>query len=233
MKIKNLKPLITESSHAGDVSQKISHPAYGLISVTRPNGGRKEMFGSDLHHDNTVTIRISNATEERSLGRSWYYEKGQILELDMTEAQWAKFVSSHGMSGTPITLRYIRGEGEIPWIESQNSKAQYSEKEFERTLKNNMQYAQDALNEVKELVAKGKAGKKDLENLEKIIWRIVELFPDSAAFAVKAFKEETEDLVEGAKIEIEASLSALVQKAGIEVLGIKDWNKPQLEDKEG
>lgn len=229
MAYKNLKPLITESSHAGDVSQKISHPAYGLISITRPMGGRKEMFGSDLRHDNTVTIRISNAIEERSLGRSWYYEKGQIIELDMTEAQWAKFVSSHGMSGTPVTLRYIREEGQIPWIESQNSKADYSEKEFERVIKNNMQYAQDALNEVKELIAKGKAGKKDLENLEKVLWRIVERFPDSAAFAVKAFKEETEEMVEGAKIEIEASLSALVQNTGIQALGIKNWNK--LEDK--
>lgn len=229
MAYKNLKPLITESSHAGDVSQKISHPAYGLISVTRPSGGRKEMFGSDLRHDNTVTIRIANAIEERSLGRSWYYEKGKILELDMTEAQWAKFVSSHGMSGTPVTLRYIREEGEIPGIESQNSKADYSEKEFERVIKNNMQYAQDALNEVKDLIVKGKAGKKDLENLEKVLWCIVERFPDSAAFAVKAFKEETEEMVEGAKIEIEASLSALVQNTGIEALGIKNWNK--LEDK--
>lgn len=229
MPFKNLKPLITESSHAGDVSQKISHPAYGLISCSRPSGGRKEMFGSDLRHDNTVTIRIANAIEERSLGRSWYYEKGQIIELDMTEAQWAKFVSSHGMSGTPVTLRYIRDEGEIPWIESQNSKADYSEKEFENLIKKHMQHAQNALNQVKDLVAKGKAGKKELENLEKVIWHMVERFPDSAAFAVKTFREETEEMVEGAKIEIEASLTALVQNTGIEALGLNDWNK--LENK--
>jgi hypothetical protein len=85
-----LAPEITVEKN-GDVVH--SHPAYGNIAVFNVSG-RKALYGADYLADGYLTIRVSTSKAKRSLSRFWRQEEQQIVEVAMSHAQWAAFVSS-------------------------------------------------------------------------------------------------------------------------------------------
>ena len=79
---------------------KMSHPSFGAISVTRTqSSGAHAMYGSSVRHRNTIRIQIRHSELTRELSRDWYSSHGLICELEMTQNQWAEFVSSIGQRG--------------------------------------------------------------------------------------------------------------------------------------
>jgi hypothetical protein len=72
------------------------HPAFGMIGASRvsssPPGAT--LFDSDIRHQHTVTVRIATATRRRDLNHGWLHRKREFVEVEMSEAQWASFVSS-------------------------------------------------------------------------------------------------------------------------------------------
>lgn len=231
-------PTITqlEDGRSGDNEYTINHPAYGVISLSRPSGGSCEMFGSDLKHNSRVTITINRAEENRSLNTSWIHSRKELIEIDMTEHQWAKFVSSAGMSPTPCTLRHVPEEGfklkRVPEIHNQSGAKEKASSEFAAKMNKFLDKGSELIEELSDLVAAGKANKKQLLSLlSKANASYVRLGSD-AAFAVECFEEEMENIVESGRSEIDAHITNLALRTGIEFLKLRD-NKPekQLEDK--
>src|SRR3546814_5396409 len=71
-----------------------------------------DVCSSDLFpHQNFVSIRICRSSLNRDLSNDWHYGKDQMMEVNMSEAQWATFVSSMNVgSGTPCTLASVDGQ---------------------------------------------------------------------------------------------------------------------------
>jgi hypothetical protein len=86
---------------------RYDHPAYGVIRTSQPQGNTV-LFGTDFVHHNFITLTICQASRERQYHEDRVFGEKVICEIDMSEAQWAHFVSSHGQySGTPVTLRHV------------------------------------------------------------------------------------------------------------------------------
>lgn len=212
----------------------IKHPAYGLVRVSRPTGTDRKLFGSDLKHGSTVSIEFSYAEEDRMLNKSWIHERGKILEIEMSEAQWAHFVSSAGMAPTPVTLRTVP-EGDLkrlPWIKEQQTEKQKASKEYQDKVDMTVEKAENVLKKLEELLGKGKASKKELTELKGLVQQSIGRFKSDTVFSVDMFEEAMEDLVEGAKIQIESHIMLTAQKIGAEHMGIS-FDGSMLEDKRG
>src|SRR4051812_4593225 len=93
------------------------HPAWAMIGASRvQNGGPgATLFDSDIRHQHTVRVSISTASRRRDLNRDWLHAEREFVEVEMSEAQWASFVSSMNVgNGVPCTLRRCEGEYEVP-----------------------------------------------------------------------------------------------------------------------
>lgn len=101
----------------------VKEPFMGNISLSRTSGNGQVMFDSPHAHQHVISMTISTAYRKHDLSRDWIFPEDRIVQLDMTEAQWAKMVSSIGMgSGTPVTLKYTQELGVIapPVLEVEN-----------------------------------------------------------------------------------------------------------------
>lgn len=96
-----------EPGPGGDDETVENHPAFAQIVAHRVSSTPGAvLFDSELQHGHYVTIQISEATRRRGLNRDWIYGGKRIIEVAMSEAQWASFVSSMNTSGVPCTLEW-------------------------------------------------------------------------------------------------------------------------------
>lgn len=226
----------TEDMGTGNDRVIQEHPAYGRITLTHPSGGNTEMFGSDIVHNERIAIRIDLGYEETAYGIPHYRSQsqsrgGRLLELEMTAYQWAGLVASHSGNGVPCTLRYVtpHGTGSLPLIDGQNTSTEQATKEVEGSLKAMMERHQEGVDALVALVAKGKANKKELQDLLAKVSYIHNKLPEVTSFALDTFVEHSETVMARANAEIEASLNSLIVRTGIQSLGIKPL---QLEEKD-
>lgn len=200
----------------------ITHPAYGIVRVTHPTGGEMKLFGSDMKHNNRICLTFYKAVEDRSLSNSWLHEKEVLMEVELSETQWASLVSSNMGSPTPITYRHYRDGNlvNVPLIGQQKTEREKFSKEYQDTIKTHMERGQAALTKLMELKEKGKAGKKDIDDLISIMQQSLGRFVSDTTFSAKCFEEVMEKTVTHAQVEIENSISNLAKRIGAEHLGI-------------
>ena len=69
----------------------LHHPAFGMIQVSRVQAGGRGMrlHGSELRHSEVIHLAIHHGTVNRNLNQEWYHATKSIVELYMSEAQWA------------------------------------------------------------------------------------------------------------------------------------------------
>lgn len=203
--------------------KRYEHPAFGCIVVTRwHGGGGQRLFGSDLRHSSGVTLHFHEADLRRGLSCDRHFARKTILEVDITEAQWARLVASAGDgSGTPVTLRYARSGPlvDIPGIAApQCSKREVHGKEMAEAVSKAISTVQAAAAELREMLEKpGSISKTQLKAIYSRMASIGRL-PGDVQFVYDQFAEATEQVAEDAKIEIEAHVSALASRLGLEQL---------------
>lgn len=92
-----------------------THPSFGCIQVSRCSG-TVSLFGSPIpHHDHYISVRIHMARRNVWSAGEGVSARGGIIEIAMSEAQWAALLSSLNIgSGTPCTIMWQRGIGSIP-----------------------------------------------------------------------------------------------------------------------
>jgi hypothetical protein len=208
------------------------HPAFATINVSRPSG-HATLFGSELKHQNYVTLTINRAEKHRSLHRDWIFGKNPIVEIAMSEAQWAQFVSSSGMgSGTPCTLQYAppadAGLEQVPSFPLHNFHQQFVD-ESEKRAKVLIAKTQEVIATLTAMVeAPGSIPKTELK---KLVWNLKCEFGNltsNTAFLHNMFKESMENIVESGKAELEAFAVNLVMNTGIEALAAAKPEMPAL-----
>ncbi len=110
-----------------------AHPSFGMLTFGSCQGGDIPLFGSSIKHRNTIRMEISHAEYNRNTGTDYVFSREQIVEAIMSPTQFADAITGIGSSsGTPITLRYGKGEGNIKPPEYVNKRKQF-ETEFAKT----------------------------------------------------------------------------------------------------
>src|SRR5262245_60626587 len=125
MSVKYQEPTIVDSDSL--TSETIErHPAYGQIGASRVSG-QTFLYGTDFAHQNYIIIEISRSELHRGLSNDWPFGRDKLIELALSEAQWATFVSSLNCGqGVQCTLTDFNRESipQIPAIKSRKAQFQ-------------------------------------------------------------------------------------------------------------
>lgn len=191
------------------------HPAFGLIGAHR--GSRSEgaiLFDSDIGHRNTISVRIQGASRKRSLHSDWIHGTQQYIEVEMSEAQWASFVSSMNVGdGVPCTLRFADHKivPELP---------------VETRLAQTMQETHDAAHEAYDNIKKAmvayeatlstKAPAKERAAALRALHFAIEHASANVDFAGKMLIEQSENVVTRARADIEAFVVTKARQLGVD-----------------
>ena len=197
------------------------HPAYAQIGASRVSG-RTYLYGSDFEHQHYVTISIHKSELHRGLSNDWPHAGEEYIEVALSEAQWASFVSSMNTGGgVQCTLNHLHGRG-VPQIpEAPNRQHQFKMEAGDRL--------DLAMNELKEL-RKGIENSKLSGLAKKDLLRNLNCaeanFRDNLGFVAEQFGEHIETVTERAKIEVNAYVQSVIIRAGL--TAIQDKSKPPI-----
>lgn len=181
--------------------------------------GRKVLFDSEHVHQNFITLSINKATRERGLSKDWIHGHREIIQVAMSESQWAAMISSLNFgSGVPATLEHLKGERVEQPVLTEDKTEQFS---------NEMGGCIEAIIAQVEELKKGKHTKKTLHTLNVIISHLKANIP----YVQDSFDRHMEERVDKAKTEIEAYMNNTVQRAGLEAL-LTQANAAALIEKE-
>lgn len=189
------------------------HPAWGLIGASRVSsspGG--VLFDSDIQHRNYVVVRLRRASRGRDLGHDWKYSEEGIVEIAMSEAQWASFVSTMNVGdGVPCTIERV-GTEDMPGME------------YEPRLAESMDEVRNAGGKMLEVIRKafetyqGHHTKANLKRLESAIANA----DNNMTYAAETLTEHAENVVQRARADIEAMVVSKAEQLGIEPGEITD-----------
>jgi hypothetical protein len=214
------EPISTRSDGPRD-EIKVTHPAYAQISASHVTGGAY-LYGSDFQHQHYVCIRIRRSELNRHLSNDWPFGQEELIEVALSESQWASFVSSmnRGM-GVQCTLQHINHK-QVPQIPAPRSTL----KDFKAE---GSEAARDALKLVTEVmtdIESSKLSQKQKDELMRKLDRIKSNTRSNLKFVLEQFGEHMEATVNKAKTEISAYANHLIVASGLAKLaGIKGTKK--------
>jgi hypothetical protein len=199
---------MTEQQPVVDERGDERHPAFGRVILNRMTSSHGiSLFDSEIKHTHVVTLSIQGATRKRDLNRDWIYpDSTPLVEIQMSEAQWASMISSfHDGGGTSCTISYTKQDGhtqEIPFA----PRMQHSMDEVKEAA--HRQYAKvlEALRLVEEKPNKGniKHLRTMLENADR-----------NVAYTAKSMTEHAENVVQKARADIEAMVVQHAEHLGL------------------
>lgn len=207
----------TKKSHFED-GKVYEHESYGAITVTRASG-QGYLFGSDAEHHHFVHVEVRHAEMHRTLSHDWVSSSSRmpVVEFWMTEAQWARFVSSFGDgTGTPCTLRTIDGRQ----IEKTPEPTHFTS-EFRDEIKKTVGKAATTLTELlKVLKESNLPGNKTLNKKEQGVLisgleQAVMAINSNLPYVEECFNETMENKMSEALIEFEGITSQRLRDIGI------------------
>lgn len=210
-----IEPVFTEIKEGARKGElRIDHPSYALCGVSRISGGRGYLFGSDFCHHNTIRLTIKTAHLIRGLSTDWPHSDKSLIEIEMSESQWAALISSFNVGdGVPVTLRYSHGKV-IEGIKNQVPKDQH----FRREINEHLQTVREITSAAMDVLGELKLSNKDRERMQKALDAIKREAFANTPFVAKCFEEHMENEKERAKVEINAYQTHMFMAAGIEAL---------------
>lgn len=206
------EPTITNEPWAADKDREVSrHPAYAQVSIHHVQGSAC-LYGSDFEHHNYVILTVKGSELHRDLARDWHFERNTIVEIALSEAQYATMISAPNRSGVPCTLQYREGEM-IPGLPRRDSTKLY-DAEIERKLHATVASLEKQRDEIKDAVSK--LPKKVQEQVLGPIETAIREISSNTPFVMKSFDEHMEASIEKAKVEVNAYVTNTVMRAGLE-----------------
>lgn len=197
------------------------HPSFGMLSFNRTHGGHSNLFGSSIQHNDTIHMILREGVVTRGLSDDRYIGEDEILEVEMSQSQFAELITSMNVgTGTPCTIKYLRGKGRINEADFINKRQQITN-EFKESMNERMSDAKEFYNEVMELFTTKKSiGKGDREMILKRLANVTQGMESSSKFIFDQFQNQIDKTITEAKGEIEAfaqnKINAIAQQALVE-----------------
>lgn len=185
-----------------------THPAWGLIGASRVSSGGRgaTLFDSDIQHQHFVMVRLSRAERRRNLMHDYKHGSEQIVEIAMSEAQWASFVSTMNVGqGVPCTIESI-GRKQVPGVE------------YEPRLAVSMEEVQDAATQALKQIQEALDDYLDHKTVKKLrtLEMLIRNAPANMRFAADSLSEHAENVVQRARADIEAMVVSKAEQLGID-----------------
>jgi hypothetical protein len=205
------KPQPVTTNEHGDET----HPAFGSISVSRIRSTPGAvLFDSGITHSEFIRVAVSRMSRQRDLKRDWLHaDSRDLIEVDMSLAQWGAFVSAFNTTGVPCTIRKTETDWNIPGLEF-DSRLAVSAQEARNA-------AHEAFGKIREAMAAvdaldPKAGIKDRRKALDNLRHAIQGAPASVEFAATSLTEHVEDVVAKARADVEAMVVAHAERIGLD-----------------
>jgi len=217
-----------------DFTEIPTHPSFGMLQFNRAYGSSgRALFGSSIKHSNVITLRITQGSVNRGLSENWFFGGKSYVEAEMSYSQFAEAISSFGIgSGVPITLRYVNGERieDCPFY----STIEKFQEEFKERQDSAADVLKEGIKTARKLLSEKKSfGKKDIEELLKILEHANREQGGNATFIYDQFNRQMEKTVTEAKGEVEAfvqnKLHAITMDALVNGARIEEIDAPKLD----
>jgi hypothetical protein len=192
------------------------HPSYGTVQVHRCSG-HASLFMSPFRHQNYIALSIHRASLHRSCANDRTYSTRALVEVDLSEAQWARLVSSAGQGeGTPCTINRIGGES-MPECPEQMEVEKFH-KDTDRLMAKSAASLSDAIKDMRALMDKPSVTKAERKAMLDKLNSAQQALTDGLPFVATQIRERMEHVVSEGKTEIEAFFQQTVQKLGMNQL---------------
>lgn len=235
MALETVTPTTIEDDEAAGGGTVTRHPAFGMVSVNRTHSTGTRLFASDLSHQEVITMSFHVAEQvehDGTIRNRRDRRTGTLLSVSLSPAQWAAMITSFGMGdGVPCTLNAIRTEGyqRLPLIGHTESVRERYERQIKEAAERQIRRIQENMDALAALVAKGKAGKKELADVYSGLASAVNNLPGNLAFTSELIQENMDKIVASGKAELEAAALGVATR-----LGVKEISRlAALEDKSG
>ena len=198
--------------------EKHTHPAFATIGAHRVIG-QANLFGSNVGHSGFVKIEITEASMHRDGYSERIHGSGKTYaEVWLSEAQWVAFVSRMNMdTGTPCTLRhYGNRDGMVfcPHIaEAEKAAERMGGRVDELHAEKIRNIAKHSA--VIDGLVEGLPAKKRAAILEAV-GRMTQHLEANHNYAAETLREFKEQLVTESKVEIDAMVTDVVGRLGLE-----------------
>lgn len=215
-----IPPTITEETGPLEGLRK-THPAYGMLSFSRVNGGPGKLFGSEIHHNSYIQMELKPAEEVRSLSNTWYFGRSKCLcSVRLSCAQFAELITSMNVgSGVPVTIDYIPDEeGERPFIKDEDTLHQQTMTEVKKETTDAFADAKALCTRLTEMVQGSKLSKANQAELIGMVNKVTSAVEGSLPFVLDQYQEAAEKVAAKAKAELEAWTTAVIHNLGMERL---------------
>ena len=190
-----VEPKVERTPDAPTHESTETHPAYGVVGISRWQGSGHRLFGSDFVHRVGLTLTIRKAQRHRSLSNDWVHGREELISITMSEAQWATLVSAVGQGeGVPCTLEYVNGKRVSVIPEPKETRV----KQFGDEMKRRFDLIKAEVGALRQRIIEGKGGKESLRLLDTIERGTVA----NTEFTAEQFDRHMENTVEKAKSEI-------------------------------
>lgn len=194
-----------------------THPAYAVVRASRVScSPGVVLFGSDFRHRQVIHLAVARADRRRDLSTDWvHHNLGQdLIQVALTEAQWATFVSSLNIGeGVPCTVEQVAGEP-VPGIAQVTDRRQ----QFRDELLDRLDVVKQALVDLgKQIEASPLSGKKKAD-MASLLHTATMNLAGNLDFVAEQFDEHVEATVERAKAEIHGHIGSVLAKAGLKQL---------------
>lgn len=193
-----------------------SQPCYGIINFKRVHCNSEHLYGSEVAHTDVIEMTVKRSDCVHELNHDWYFGKDDIIQLQMSSAQFAQLITSLNMGeGVPCTLTYTEKDGDIPQIKWVGQKEKIHN-DFNKQMESLKTLVTDDLDEVcGELDSKNVnlTRQRELSNKLKQIGRILY---DKIPFINKSFMESTDKVQTQAIQEVEARIQSKINYIGMQ-----------------
>ena len=183
----------------GDIETTGMHPAFAQIGASRVSG-HATLYGSEFNHQHFMTVTIRRSEVHRNLSRDWHFGLDELIEVAMSESQWAHFVSAPNAGmGAPCTIQHI-GRQSVPQIPEPTPKNDT----FKREVARRMEKSREDLRALLKNVEESKLSEKMKDELRRLIGVIDSGMSGSINFICDQFGEHMENVTNAAKSEVVA-----------------------------
>ena len=196
---------------------KESSPAYGMLLFSRVSGGDPNLFGSSVEHNHKISLTLRTGQVKRNLNEDWYLGDKTLFNVEMSYTQFAELISSMNVgSGVPVTIRFIKGEGEMPPVIPVSKRKQFID-EFESNNKDSNKQILALIEKVKAIFSEKRALKaSEKQAVLNDLHQLSMMVDSHNTFIAKQFNETMEHISGEAKGEIEAFFDNKIRQLAAE-----------------
>lgn len=206
-----------------DDKETMSHPSFGMAGFNRVSG-QTDLFAVDYPQSHYMTFTVCTGNVERRYGDEWFYEDKTVLEIAMSEVQFARMIASPNASRIPCTIvqRHTEGFKRMPPVPKHMGDAEKTKSEFEqrgKEMADNLKEAEEALRAMTQ--PGNNPTKQKIGEVLNLFSKVSKDLRRDLPFYIQQMQESVDRTTNNAKSEVEAFAQHVMVELGKEALGEK------------